>query len=362
MTKEKSVKKVLKIFLCVLLAFLLVVGSYLGYVVLSYSRIEDNQAITPSEVANEDSVKTGEKYTVVTQNIGFGAYTQDFTFFMDGGKQSWAESEESVMECIEKATNVVEEINPDFILFQEVDFDSTRSYHINQREIIEKRFNNCSSAFAVNYDSAFLMYPFTEPHGASKAGILTLSKYNISSAVRRSLPISESVSKFLDLDRCYSKSRISVENGKELIIYNVHLSAYGGSDEIRTAQMTMLFEDIKLEYEKGNYCVCGGDFNHDFTGDSTQKLNGGQTVDFGWAQPFPQELLPSCIERCMDYNSDFLVPTCRNCDVPYKKGNPTFIVDGFLVTENVETVTVKNIETEFEYSDHNPVVLEFVLK
>ncbi len=362
MQKQKGIKNAFEIFLCVLLAFVLVVGSYLGYVVLSYSRIEDNQVITPTENGVEDLVKLQTKYTVVTQNIGFGAYTQDFTFFMDGGKQSWAESEESVIECVEKATNVINNFNPDFILIQEVDFDSTRSYHINQREIIEKRFNGFSGAFAVNYDSAFLMYPFTQPHGASKAGILTLTKFNISSALRRSLPISESISKFLDLDRCYSKSRIPVENGKELVIYNVHLSAYGGSDEIRTAQMTMLFEDMKSEYEKGNYCVCGGDFNHDFTGDSTQKLNGGQTVDFGWAQPFPQELLPDCIERCMDYITESLVPTCRNCDIPYKKGNPTFIVDGFLVTENVETVTVKNIETEFEYSDHNPVILEFILK
>lgn len=362
MKKQKGIKKVLKIFLCVLLAFVLVVGSYLGYVVLSYSRIEDNQVIAPSVNAAEESVKLQTKYTVVTQNIGFGAYTQNFTFFMDGGKQSWAESEESVIECIGKATDVVEGFNPDFVLFQEVDYDSTRSYHINQREIIEQRFDDFSGAFAVNYNSAFLMYPFTGPHGASKAGILTLSRFDISSALRRSLPISESFSKFLDLDRCYSKSRIPVENGKELVLYNVHLSAYGGSDEIRTAQMTMLFDDMKFEYEKGNYCVCGGDFNHDFTGDSTQKLNGGQTVDFGWAQPFPKELLPACIERCMDYDTEFLVPTCRNCDIPYEKGNPTFIVDGFLVTTNVETVTVKNIETDFEYSDHNPVVLEFILK
>ncbi len=360
--KKKGNKKILRIIISVLLVFVMVVGAYLGYVLLSYSRIEDNHYLTPSKTGYDASVKVGEKYTIVTQNLGFGAYTQDFTFFMDGGKQSWAESEQSVIKCIENAADVAEGLNPDFILFQEVDFDSTRSYHINQREILEKRFSTFSGAFAVNYNSAFLMYPFTEPHGASKAGILTLSKFNISSALRRSLPISESVSKFLDLDRCYSVSRLPVENGKELVIYNVHMSAYGGSDEIRTAQMTMLFEDMKSEYEKGNYCVCGGDFNHDFTGDSTQKLNGGQTVDFGWAQPFPIELLPDCIKRCAEYDDENLIPTCRNCDVPYKEGNPTFIVDGFLVTDNVETSMVKNIKTDFVYSDHNPVVLEFVLK
>lgn len=362
MAKKKIFKTVIKVILCVLLALLIAVGGYLGYVLLSYSRIDDNQKITPIKTGEEGTVKLGESYTMVTQNIGFGAYTQDFTFFMDGGTQSWAESAQSVIECIEKAGETVEGYEPDFILFQEVDFDSTRSYHINQREILEKRFNNHSSAFAVNYDSAFLMYPFNQPHGASKAGILTLSRYNISSSLRRSLPISEGFSKFLDLDRCYSVSRIPVENGKELVVYNVHLSAYGGSDEIRTAQMTMLFNDMKAEYEKGNYCVCGGDFNHDFTGESTQKLNGGQKVDFGWAQPFPTNLLPSCINRCIDYKGESLVPTCRNCDIPYKEGNFTIIVDGFLVTDNVETVFVENIKTDFVYSDHNPVVLEFKLK
>ncbi len=353
-------KKILKIVLCVLLAIVIIVVSYLAYLLLSYSRIEDNQAITPSKTGLAQSVKTDTTYTAVIQNLGFGAYTQDFTFFMDGGKESWAESEESVKKCINMGADTVKKYNPDFILFQEVDFDSTRSYHINQREILENRFSSYSSAFAVNYHSAFLMYPFTQPHGASNSGILTLSRYNISSSLRRSLPISESVSKFLDLDRCYSVSRLPAENGKELVIYNVHLSAYGGSDEIRKAQMTMLFEDMKKEYEKGNYCVCGGDFNHDFTGDSTQKLNGGQNVDFGWAQPFPVSYLPDCIKRCTSYEN--LVPTCRNCDVPYEKGNFTIIVDGFLVTENVEVVKTENVDTQFVYSDHNPVVLQFKLK
>ena len=54
-----------------------------------------------------------------------------------------------------------------------------------------------------------------------------------------------------------------MENGKELIIYGVHMSAYGNSDEIREAQTSMLFQDMKSEMDKGNYVICGGDFNHD---------------------------------------------------------------------------------------------------
>ncbi|MBO4479529.1 MAG: endonuclease/exonuclease/phosphatase family protein [Clostridia bacterium] len=358
----KALKVLLKVILCIVLIVVLVVGGYFAYVFLSYSRIDDNLALEPGGTAAATAVSTGTTYTIVTQNIGFGAYSQDFTFFMDGGKESWGRSKEEVTDNVNAAATTVASFHPDFVLFQEVDFDSTRSYHIEQSELIAKKFENYAFTKAVNYHSAFLMYPLTKPHGSSNSEIMTLSKYAITGGVRRSLPISTGVSKLLDLDRCYSKSRVAVAGGKELVLYNVHLSAYGNSDEIRTGQMNMLFGDMKAEYEAGNYCVCGGDFNHDFTGTSTQDLNAGAgTTDFGWAQPFPADLLPDCISRCVNYANATLQPTCRNCDVPYKEGNFTIIVDGFLVTSNVTCERVENHYTSFTYSDHCPVAMQFKL-
>lgn len=355
-------KKFLKVILVIVLIVVLAAVGYFAYIMIDYSRIDDNLSLTPGGTAAKEKVRTGDTYTIVTQNLGFGAYVQDFTFFMDGGKESWARSKESCEDCITEGALTAKGLLPDFVLFQEVDFDSTRSYHIDQGKLILKQFEDCAYTTAVNYHSAFLMYPILKPHGSSNSEIMTVSKYEITGGVRRSLPISTGLSKFLDLDRCYSKSRVNVEGGKELILYNVHLSAYGGSDEIRTAQMTMLFNDMKEEYEKGNYCVCGGDFNHDFTGTSTQDLNPGTgSTEFGWAQPFPADLLPDCITRCISYEGDKLQPTCRNCDVPYKEGNFTIIVDGFLVTSNVTCVSVENINKKFIYSDHNPVKMEFRL-
>ena len=115
------------------------------------------------------------------------------------------------------------------------------------------------------------------------------------------------------------------------------------------------------EYRAGNYCVCGGDFNHDFTGDSTQRLNGGETAEFGWAQPFPIDMLPKGLIRCTDYTCGEQRPTCRNCDIPYEEGNFTIIVDGFIVSDNVTVTYLENVQTGFTYSDHNPVVMRFTL-
>lgn len=341
---------------------LVVVIGYLGYVFLSYSRIEDQVQLIPDGVATNQKVQRETSYRIVTQNVGFGAYSTDFTFFMDGGHESWAKSPEEVYKNIDLAYETVKLFEPDFVLWQEVDSDSTRSYHINQQELLKERYEGYTSVTANNYHSSYLMYPFYQPHGSSNSGIMTFSKIDITAAERRSLPISTSFSKLLDLDRCYSTARIPVEGGKELILYNVHMSAYGGSDEIRSAQMNMLFQDMKQEYEAGNYCVCGGDFNHDFTGDSAVKLNGdGGAEAFGWAQPFPIDLLPEGLSRCDVYSSGEIEPTCRNCDVPYEAGNYTVIVDGFIVSDNVYVEYLQNYWTGFSYSDHCPVMMQFFI-
>lgn len=354
-------KKILIAVGALLGALLLVVLGYVSYVMLDYSRIPDKQELQIDRVAPETAAKTDTAYTIVTQNLGFGAYTQDFTFFMDGGTQSRAESRESVIACITEGAQTVSSLSPDFILFQEVDLDSTRSHHTNQYDLLKEHFADFSSTYAVNYDSAYLMYPFHSPHGASYSSLATFSRFDITSSLRRSFPISTSLSKFLDLDRCYSVSRIPVENGKELVLYNVHASAYGSDDSIRQAQMSMLFGDMEAEYQKGNYVICGGDFNHDFTGDSSQKLNGAD-ADFGWAQPFPADMLPAGFTRCINYAGDTLYPTCRNCDIPYEPGNFTIIVDGFIVSDNVTCTEVRNTDTAFTYSDHAPVVMTFTLE
>ena len=51
-------------------------------------------------------------------------------------------------------------------------------------------------------------------------------------------------------------------------------------------------------------------------------------------------------------------------DKPYT-GKDAYLstIDGFIVTDNIEVKNIKTIkEQNFQYSDHNPVLLEFKLK
>jgi len=344
---------------------LIIVISYVAYVFISYSRIDDNVAVTPEGTAKSEAVKLDTEYTALTYNVGFGAYTPDYSFFMDGGESSWAKSEESVKACIDGAASVLKEHKADFAMLQEVDYDATRTYHIDERQQIIDQFPDYSSSFAVNFHSAFLMYPITQPHGASYSGILTLSDSQITSALRRSLPVATDVKKILDLDRCYCVNRIPVENGKELVVYNTHLSAYGTDGGLLDQQLSMIFDDMKAEYDKGNYVVCGGDWNHDLTGTSKEALNEKLPEDvdeLSWASDLPADLIPEGFSRVTDYKSGETIPSCRNADIPYSKDCFVITVDGFIVSDNVKPTFVDVIDTGFEYSDHNPVEMRFTLK
>lgn len=351
-----------KILLTILGVVVLALIVYAAYLFLSYSRIEDNKNLNVRGKATISEVKTGKSYTALTYNIGFGAYTPDYTFFMDGGKSSWANSEKSVKDCVNGVAKAAKEQKADFVFYQEVDTDSTRSFHIDETKIIKKKLKGCNSVFAKNYHSAFLIYPFLEPHGASNSGLLTLSKAKINSSIRRSLPIATDYMKIIDLDRCYSVSRLSTDNGKELVGYNIHASAYIKDPKILEKQFKMLFEDMAKEYKKGNYVICGGDFNHDYTGDSVKKLNPDNKEEYAWASPFPDDMLPKGINKNTEYTNGKITPTTRNCDIPYSKNSFTVILDGFLTSDNIKVSYLENIDTGFKYSDHNPVVMKFELK
>ncbi|MFQ7476593.1 endonuclease/exonuclease/phosphatase family protein, partial [Anaerotignum sp.] len=207
--------------LCGGIAVAAVLG-YAAYVLLTYHRIPDGKETGIEKKAENHVLKEEQSYTISSYNIGFGAYTPEFTFFMDGGKQSVAESPESVVACVKGAGEEIAEISPDFALLQEVDLNSTRSHHINEYGMLKEIFSAQDTTFAVNYDSVYLMVPPWEPHGKSLSGMAVFSSYPIESAIRRSLPIQEGFKKLLDLDRCYQVVKIPVENGKYLCLYHVH--------------------------------------------------------------------------------------------------------------------------------------------
>lgn len=393
-------KKILKSIGGIFLLILFVLVGYVIYIFAAYDRLPDRMTLDVhkndgdsggradgGEAAQEAGFTVGQEYTVMSYNIGFGAYLPEYSFFMDGGRSSWGKDEDSVTAAVCGAAGVIADVDPEFVLVQEVDRDGTRSYHIDELELLNQFTEGYYYTYAQNYDSPFLFFPPWEPHGANKAGLVTYSRAPIRDAVRRSLPISESFSKFVDLDRCYSISRIplnvpaeatkqepageaaadSAQNsaetgspaGKMLCLYNMHMSAYGSNDEIRAGQLAMLYEDMEADYRNGNYVICGGDFNHDLKTEASDNAP-------EWAYPFPRESLPEGFRMAIDDAAtaagDIVHNTCRSADEPYNAETTyTVTLDGFILSDNVAVRSYRHLDTGYRYSDHDPVIMEFIL-
>ena len=354
-------KKVLKVALCVLLALVVLAGGYFAYVMISYHRIGDQELTVRSDTDEKIAAETD--YTLVSWNIGFGAYEPDYGFFMDKGTQSWAWSEERLRANIAGIADTLKEYDADLLLLEEVDTNSTRTYHVNELELLQNALTQYpTSAFAQNYDSPFLFYPITQPHGRSRSGIWTASKFAATSASRVSLPVETGLTKLLDLDRCYSVTRLPVENGKELCLYTFHLSAYTSDGKIATEQLELLLDEMQAEYEKGNYAIAGGDFNKDLPEGGSEQYFGVSTEGHNWAQPIKRELFENRpLTLCAPIDEENPVASCRYADGPIHDGQLRVIVDGFIVSDNVSVAEARVLDDSFAHSDHNPVRLSFRL-
>ncbi len=359
--KRSAIKSLFVWLLALVVIAVLVAGTYVAYVFLAYSRIEDN-VLLKVEGAGSGVPVTGAEYKLISFNIGFGAYEPDYGFFMDGGTQSRAWSYDRLVANIERIGEYLLAQNADFINLQEVDTDGTRTYHYDERVSLNAKLSAYSSVYAQNYDSPYLFYPITEPIGANRSGIISYSRFAPASSLRRSLPVESGVRKLLDLDRCYSVTRYALENGRELIIVNLHLSAYTADGKISDEQAEMIIADMRAEYEKGNYVVCAGDFNKNLFSADTDPFKASDS-EYAWAKCFPFEKLQGTGLSIVAPTGDGKdVPSCRNADGPYTPEQFVITIDGFIVSNNVKVISSRVEDTGFAYSDHNPVTLVFELE
>ena len=69
----------------ILIVATLAVAGYVGYLFISYNRIGDVE-LEVTQNSTIAQIQIGTEYSAVSYNIGFGAYSQDYTFFLDISK------------------------------------------------------------------------------------------------------------------------------------------------------------------------------------------------------------------------------------------------------------------------------------
>ncbi|MGB1217451.1 MAG: endonuclease/exonuclease/phosphatase family protein, partial [Saprospiraceae bacterium] len=279
----KTFKKILKyVLLIILIPILYVVGCLIHGTVTDFQPEE----VISLEIDNAKEVSAIQDSTLsfVIWNVGYGGLGKESNFFYDsggfltsGGKMVRT-TQENVEKNIAGAVNYLKQNDSiDFFMLQEVDFGSKRSYKINQYEKYQAALSGYSSTFSVNFRAPRVPLPVFEPWnvmGKMESGLGTFSKYTPNKATRYQLPGEYPwPDRIFHLDRCAAFEYFPLANGKELVIVNIHNSAYDSGGTLKQQQMDYLQEKFQTEYKKGNYLVIGGDWN--------QRPNGVKAAGFG---------------------------------------------------------------------------------
>ncbi len=362
MSKEKKKKnpflKVLKVILILILIVVLLFAGLLVFLSVTEYKPADEETITVVGTADKE-VPTGETVKIVSWNVGYCALGDNADFFMDGGKMVNTASKERVEENLDAVISFIKSEKPSLILLQETDVSSDRSHRINEADSIRDAFDGFSSTFAYNFKVAFHPYPIP-PMGKIASGVMTLAEYKVESAERIQLPIPfKWPVSMLNLKRCLNVNRIPVEGGdKHLVLINLHLEAYDDG-EGKIMQTAALKEFLEKEYAEGNYVIAGGDFNQIFSSEDADLF---KAQEGKWA---PGVIDVSTFEDGWQFLMDERTPSCRSLDQPLIGADldnfQYYLIDGFIVSENVKVSNLETKDLGFINSDHNPVVMEFTL-
>jgi endonuclease/exonuclease/phosphatase family metal-dependent hydrolase len=318
--------------------------------------------IIPLEQTGRRIPAPGETIRLLTWNIGYASLDASQDFIMDGGAMTRPSTDANVNGNIRGIRDFIFQEDWDVLLLQEVDVDSRRSYRVNQRAFIARGFDG-SSAFAPNYRARFVPFPFPDFIGPVESGLLSLNRLAVREAARVSLPVPfKWPVRTVNLKRCLLVERVpagTAKSGRELVLVNLHLDAYtsaGGRD----AQTRALIEFLEAEYAAGNYVIAGGDFNQNFPGVNSDRFAVRDAEYFE-----PGILREDMLGPRWRFARDPEIPTARLLNKPYSgsyEDTQLYVIDGFILSPNVELVSVHSFETGFRYSDHNPVMLEVRLQ
>ena len=339
------------------------VGGFVGLIALLIAAVlvfltvtEYKPADTEEMFVAEGAQKTlseGDTIRVMTWNIGYGALGDNADFFMDGGSMVKTAEKKRLQRNLDDMVSGIGSVEPDILFLQEVDINSSRSEYVDEFAFMQENLSGMDSTFANNFLVKYLPYPIPAL-GKVNSGIAVFSQYALESAERIQLPIPfKWPVRMANLKRCLLVTRVPVQGSdKELVLVCLHLEAYDDGSG-KAAQTEMLAQLLQDEAKRGNYVIAGGDFNQIFPGGLEAFPN--EHPDLWTPGLLTEDQLPAG----WSYAYSLDTPSCRLLNQPYNPADTAntqyYVIDGFILSPNVELELVENLDLGFANSDHNPV-------
>jgi len=330
---------------------LYVVLLLLGYILVV---VVVNRWIPPAAIKTYDpsqkmvaTTEQVQRLRVLSWNLGYAGLGAESNFVADGGEDLRPANRELVVRNADAISKQIRQEDADLIFLQEVAGASFINRSVDLRGTVLKTLNEMSSVYSADVQSWLVPYPFN-----MDTGKLTLTRFPTSSSKGILLPLEDTYyAGFLAREYRMVVNRLDVGQQKELVAINIHLAAFDDG-ATRLKQVAAVLEYAQQEFEKGNYVLVGGDWNLRLV--ETDFPHATDEEHLFWIADFPLDEVPAGWHLAADDQ----VPSVRTLHQAYVAGvNYMCTVDGFLLSPNLNCVSVENIDLGFQNSDHQPSIL-----
>lgn len=293
----------------------------------------------------------GTELAILSWNIGFAGLGENAEFIADGGKKIIPSSKADVRRNLEGIKTTIAREQPDLLLIQEMALPSNVNRFLDVYAEVRQALPAYWAAYSPKVELNFLCI-------SDSIGQSILSRSPPGDLFRMELPAEQKSTLGIKQKHHLLVARFpTARSGKQLVLANVHLSAFDEAAVTRYRQLKAIEDFIIEEYSKGSYIVCGGDWN--LLLEELVRFHTTPAKYLFWVYKLPAWFPPGGWIKAIDPET----PTVRTLERPYRKSeNYTGIIDGFILSSNVELVEVRTIDTGFLFSDHQPVLIKIRLK
>lgn len=335
----------------ILLALIAAFAVYVGVFLVANHAIAGS-ARDVQRVARDGLPTAGRTLDVLTWNLGYAGLGAESDFVADGGAHTFPPSRAIVRRNADAIAAQLGKENADIILNEEMARGGPVNFHIDLKKRVDGVFANRERIFYADFKTRLMPWPLHMEHGQAIYSRVAVESTDL-------VPLPAEDSGIMGVRRRYAATvaRLPMQGGGGWTVASVHLAAFDENAEVRMRQLSELLAWAQGEYAKGRHVVLGGDWNLRL-GETNFPHTTEQKYLF-WVFPFPQVALPEGWRIAADFSK----PTVRTNQKPFVRGeNYMTVIDGFIVSPNVNIDNVEGVDLNFAHSDHNPVRLRVTAK
>lgn len=291
----------------------------------------------------------GDSLSVLTWNLGYAGLGAESDFIADGGTHYFPPSAKIVRKNVDGVVGALKTIDADVYVFPEAAKPSPVNYWNDLLGALTKALPQTQHLFSADLLTRYLPWPLRFEHG-----LALFSRKQIGAVNVEPLPLEKGKIGGL-IQRQYSLRvvRVRAQGKSDWVIMGVHLAAFDKNAEIRRKQLAEVMRYATVLHAQGSPVIVAGDFNLVLAQTCFKTTTAPKYL--GWIHNFPMDALPVGWR----IGADPRVASVRTNERPYKAGeNYTTVIDGFIVSPDVEIESVTARDLGFAFSDHQPVLLK----